>query len=349
MGGAKPMNDGTARRMWQLYEPIHDVTYFTPEARAAADSLGVRGFWMGYFALRVAPLGPVGPAVAAAAFFGFHPDRVARALPDAWTYTNPHDAVRVRLAGADAALRRLWGNVTVESQEVVDAADLAWQAASAADTAGRILAAANQALPRPAQPHLALWQATTTLREHRGDGHIAVLLARGVSPVQAHLNRVGGGDLAGGADAVEIGHLDIQHQHVRAQGDRRADRIAAGGRGGNHVDARNGAEQRRQAIADDGMVVGERDPDRVSSGTGHNGSLASTRPPRACGPASKVPRSSAARSRIEVIPTPGRHCGVGGPSSVTAISKAPFTTIRSSTCDAPACRTALVSASTAIR
>jgi hypothetical protein len=171
MGGAKPMNDGTARRMWQLYEPIHDVTYFTPEARAAADSLGVRGFWMGYFALRVAPLGP-----------------------DAWTYTNPHDAIRVRLAGADAALRRLWGNVTVESQEVVDAADLAWQAASAADTAGRILAAANQALPRPAQPHLALWQATTTLREHRGDGHIAVLLARGVSPVQAHLIKAAAGE-----------------------------------------------------------------------------------------------------------------------------------------------------------
>jgi hypothetical protein len=194
MGGAKPMSDGTARRMWQLYEPIHDVTYFTPEARAAADSLGVRGFWMGYFALRVAPLGPVGPAVAAAAFFGFHPDRVARALPDAWTYANPHDAIRARLAGADAALRRLWGDVTVESQEVADAADLAWQAASAADTAGRILAAANQALPRPAQPHLALWQATTTLREHRGDGHIAVLLARGVSPVQAHLIKAAAGE-----------------------------------------------------------------------------------------------------------------------------------------------------------
>src|SRR5947208_2709839 len=89
MGGAKPMNDGTARRMWQLYEPIHDVTYFTPEARAAA---------------------------------------------------------------------------------------------------------ANQALPRPAQPHLALWQATTTLREHRGDGHIAVLLARGVSPVQAHLIKAAAGE-----------------------------------------------------------------------------------------------------------------------------------------------------------
>ena len=31
----------------------------------------------------------------------------------------------------------------------------------------------------PAEPHLALWQALTTLREHRGDGHNAALLKRG--------------------------------------------------------------------------------------------------------------------------------------------------------------------------
>jgi hypothetical protein len=33
--GQDPVNDRTARRMWQLYEPIHDVTYFTPEASSA--------------------------------------------------------------------------------------------------------------------------------------------------------------------------------------------------------------------------------------------------------------------------------------------------------------------------
>ncbi|PZA22382.1 SCO6745 family protein, partial [Modestobacter versicolor] len=38
------------------------------------------------------------------------------------------------------------------------------------------LAAANAALPWPDQPHLLLWQALTTLREHRGDGHLASLL-----------------------------------------------------------------------------------------------------------------------------------------------------------------------------
>jgi hypothetical protein len=40
---------------------------------------------------------------------------------------------------------------------------------------GRPLGAANAALELPAEPHLALWQAATTLREHRGDGHVAAL------------------------------------------------------------------------------------------------------------------------------------------------------------------------------
>jgi helix-turn-helix protein len=183
----------SARRMWTLFEPIHAVTYFTPEARAAADALGMRGFWMGYVAQRAAPLGAVSAAVAAAAFFGFHPDRIARALPDAWELTTPAAALIARLAGANAALRRLWGDA-VAAPATAEAAELAWQAAAAADCAGRVLGGANQALPRPEQPHLALWQAATTLREHRGDGHVAVLVARGITPVQSHLIKAAAGE-----------------------------------------------------------------------------------------------------------------------------------------------------------
>ena len=47
------------RHMWTLFEPIHDVTYFHPAARAAFEEAGLRGFWRGYFAGRAAPLGPV--------------------------------------------------------------------------------------------------------------------------------------------------------------------------------------------------------------------------------------------------------------------------------------------------
>jgi hypothetical protein len=183
-----------SRRMWTLLEPIHVVTYFAPEARAAADALGMRGFWMGYTAQRAAPLGAVSAAIATAAFFGFHPDRLDRALPDAWELTTPAAALGARLGGANAALRRLWGEDVVAAPETALAAELAWRAAMAADCAGRVLAAANQALPRPDQPHLALWQAATTLREHRGDGHIAALVARGISPVTSHLIKAAAGE-----------------------------------------------------------------------------------------------------------------------------------------------------------
>ena len=188
------MDEHVARRMWELYEPVHDVTYFSAESRAAIDAVGMRGFWMGYFAMRSAPLGTVTPAVVTSCFYVFHPDRVARALPDAWHYATPQDVLTARLTGVDAALRRLCGEHLLTSALMAEVATLAGEAAAAADTTGRILAAANQALESPEPPHLALWQATTTLREHRGDGHLAVLVSRGIGPVHAQLFKVAAGE-----------------------------------------------------------------------------------------------------------------------------------------------------------
>jgi hypothetical protein len=51
----------------------------------------------------------------------------------------------------------------------------------------RPLAAANAALPVPEKPHLGLWQALTTLREHRGEGHNAALLLHEIDGVGAHV------------------------------------------------------------------------------------------------------------------------------------------------------------------
>lgn len=61
------------------------------------------------------------------------------------------------------------------------------------EPAGRPLGAANAGLPAPAEPHLALWQATTTLREHRGDGHTTALLEREVGGCAAHVLAVTAG------------------------------------------------------------------------------------------------------------------------------------------------------------
>ncbi|HEY3512859.1 hypothetical protein [Kribbella sp. NPDC051137] len=169
-----------ARRMWKALEPFHAITYFAPETRQATDALGLKGGWMSYFGCRAAPLGAVGPEFVAAVFYNFHPAMVARSLPDAWTYAPPEQLLAARLTAVDIAVRRLFPDASFDR-----AAELARRAAELAPIAGRPLAAANASLEWPTDPALALWQATTILRESRGDGHVAALVAAGLSPCQA--------------------------------------------------------------------------------------------------------------------------------------------------------------------
>lgn len=172
-----PRNRTLARRLHDRIEPVHAVTYFAPECRAALDALGYRGFWMGYFAARSAPLGTVPAAVVTAAFYNFASERVAAALPAAWEFASPADALTARKDAAVAALRRC--GVTDDAAATV--AGLAAKALSGADVGGRPLFAANAALDWPGDPVARLWHASTLLREHRGDGHVAVLTAEGLS------------------------------------------------------------------------------------------------------------------------------------------------------------------------
>ena len=133
---------------------------------------------MGYFAARSAPLGMVPQEVVTAIFYNFAPERVAKALPAAWEIAGPDAALRARRESAVAALRR-YG---IEADENVSvAAELAGRAARQAPLDGRPLFAANLALPWPDEPLAALWHAATLLREQRGDAHVAVLEAAGVS------------------------------------------------------------------------------------------------------------------------------------------------------------------------
>jgi hypothetical protein len=166
------------RRLFDRFEPIHGVTYFAPEVREALDGLGYKGFWMGYFAARSAPLGTVPPEVVTAIFYNFAPSRVAKALPAAWAIAGPEEALRLRQDTAVAVLRR-YG---IEADEnVTTATELLAKAAREAPLSGRPLFAANRALPWPDEPIAALWHACTLLREQRGDTHSAVLAAAGVT------------------------------------------------------------------------------------------------------------------------------------------------------------------------
>jgi hypothetical protein len=180
------MDRGLARKMWHYLEAINAVAYFSPECREAPARHGLKGFWMGYFACRAAPMGRVGAGVVEATFFNFHPARVRRAIPDAWGYASPSQVLEARSAAAAAALRRLLSDRDAEhlAADALLGLDVAIHCAAAA---GRPLFGANRDVAWPDDPVARLWQAATTLREHRGDGHVALLAGAGLDGCEAHV------------------------------------------------------------------------------------------------------------------------------------------------------------------
>ena len=189
-----------ARRAWTLYEPIHAIVYFAPEATEHYKAAGLRGGWMGYFGSRSAPMGAVTPGVVAAVFHNFQPAMVARAIPDAWRFSSPELALTARTAVADSALRRLWGDAAA-SDEVAEAADAAMRVARGLSGGGRPLFTATAALDEPKAAHLKLWHACTLLREHRFGGHIAALTVHGLDGLESLVTALAAGS---GIDAATI-------------------------------------------------------------------------------------------------------------------------------------------------
>jgi len=173
---------GLVRQMWRLMEPVHAIVYYAPEVSARLGKLGfgTETRWPGYFPLRAAPLGAVGPELVSATFYSFNPVMVREYIPDAWQLATPGDVLAARLDGMDEAL----GAIT-KDLDLTEAADLARRLVDRVSTVGRPLGAANADLPWPAEPHLALWHAATVMREVRGDGHVAALLTAGLDPVEA--------------------------------------------------------------------------------------------------------------------------------------------------------------------
>ncbi|BBG00508.1 MULTISPECIES: SCO6745 family protein [Pseudonocardia] len=174
-----------AGRLARGLEPLHAQIYFAPEAEPRFVRAGLDEGRMSYFAPRAAPMGAVGPSTVTATFFNFSPRLVAESIPRAWDLVSPSDLVAARFEVADVSLRRLLGDDAVGSPEVAEAAGSARAAAEAVTPEGRPLAAGHLDLAWPSAPHVVLWHALSILREHRGDGHIALLTAAGLSGLEA--------------------------------------------------------------------------------------------------------------------------------------------------------------------
>ncbi|MEV6395782.1 hypothetical protein AB0M39_13540 [Streptomyces sp. NPDC051907] len=183
---SETIEPGRVRQLWHLLEPLHALLYYAPEAFEEAAALGYKTDerWPSYFAWRAAPLGAAGAGRVTSAFYSFSPEMVGQYVPAVWEAAAPGEVLDARTRAVDRAYRQIFGD-KVHAPETAEAAGLLRRVAEAANAAGRPLAAANAELPWPHEPHLVLWQATTILREHRGDGHLAALLTEGLDPVEA--------------------------------------------------------------------------------------------------------------------------------------------------------------------
>lgn len=183
-----------ARLLRDAIEPFHGLCYYVPELRRTyVEDLGLHP-WAAYFGQRAAAMGAVDAAVVAATFYGFSPRLVEKSVPSVWDAISPQVAWDDRLAGVSDALDRLLPEV--DQAEVDATADLAARAVSAMPTAGRPLGAAHTAMPDPEPPLLRLWKHTSSLREYRGDGHVAALVSHEVGPVESLVTATGFSNLS---------------------------------------------------------------------------------------------------------------------------------------------------------
>ncbi|MFF5140329.1 hypothetical protein ACFY6U_11525 [Streptomyces sp. NPDC013157] len=173
------------RRCHNLLNSLHATHFFSPELAEELAALGVTHPRAVNFAVRAAALGPVGAGTVTATFYNYKYDLVARHVPAVWETASPKDVLAARARAVDASMRRLLGADAVVSDRMAEAARLALRATEACSRSGRPLYAAHADLPVPQEPHLAYWYAGTLLREHRGDGHLAALLAAGLDGLEA--------------------------------------------------------------------------------------------------------------------------------------------------------------------
>ena len=174
--------ESPARQLRDAIEPIATICFWSEPAYDRYASLGL-DFLTGYVWSRASVLGEPEATVVAAAFGVFEPGLVA-ALYDTARKTAGLDDIRTaKQSGALDALRRVLG----DPDGLGEAVEQLRRGVAAADPIGRPMHAGLTALPWPAEPLAQLWHACTVLREHRGDGHVAVYVAEGLTGLEANL------------------------------------------------------------------------------------------------------------------------------------------------------------------
>jgi hypothetical protein len=156
-----------ARSLRDAIEPIATICFWSEPAYQRYAELGL-DFLEGYVWARSSVLGEPEGSVVASAFGVFEPGLIA-AL---------YDSARAKCS---------LGQVIAEPDGLDAAIGVLRRGLAAANSYGRPMHAGLSALPWPERPLGQLWHVCTMLREHRGDGHLAVCVSNGLNGLSANI------------------------------------------------------------------------------------------------------------------------------------------------------------------
>jgi hypothetical protein len=170
-----------ARRLRDALEPIATQGWWSRAAGERLADLGI-DFFPGYVWGRAAALGTPTAAVVAATFGVFDDDLITSVYESGAAGASRDDILEARADGGTASV----ASVATEA-ECAALADPLLAALHGVDALGRPLFGGLRSLPVPASAAGRLWRAAELVREHRGDGHLAVLAGAGLTAAEANV------------------------------------------------------------------------------------------------------------------------------------------------------------------
>lgn len=170
-----------ARRLSHAIGPLAEHAIMSRKTNEQLAKLGLN-FCPGYIWGRCAFLGEPSPAMAAAAFPAYEPRILGAVYEEGRRHCGRAGLLAAREEGTVESLREILGDA-----DVTGAVDVLRRGLAAAQPAGRPLFAGLASLPWPTDPLGRLWRACELLHMFRGDGHVAVWTAEGLTPVAINL------------------------------------------------------------------------------------------------------------------------------------------------------------------
>jgi len=170
-----------ARRLRDALEPIATHGWWSRPPMERLAALGL-GFFEAYVWGRAAALGTPTASVAVATFGVFEPTLLSGVLQHGMNTADRADVLAARAEGAAESLASI-----IDPGDAAALADPLLDALEHLDGMGRPLFSALRELPLPTSAAGRLWRAAELVREHRGDGHLAVGVAAGLDAVEMNV------------------------------------------------------------------------------------------------------------------------------------------------------------------